>query len=81
MKRLDLQRFAEPELPDNTITPELNYETEAFINVAEPSSPTATWASLAALTTNMSQSLNERCIRQPIMQIKAGEVQRLLEHN
>ena len=56
MKRLDLQRFAEPELPDNTITPELNYETEAFINVAEPSSPTATWASLAALTTNMSQS-------------------------
>ena len=35
MKRLDLQRFAEPELPDNTITPELNYETEAFLNIAE----------------------------------------------
>lgn len=59
MERINLQMFAEPELPDNTITPEMNYETEAFINVAEPSAPTATWASLAALTKNMAQSLNE----------------------
>lgn len=59
MERINLQMFADPELPDNTITPEMNYETEAFINVAEPSAPTATWASLAALTKNMAQSLNE----------------------
>ena len=58
MKRLDLQRFAEPELPDNTITPELNYETEAFLNIAEDKG-TPQWASLAELMTNMSQSLNE----------------------
>lgn len=58
MKRLDLQRFAEPELPDNTITPELNYETEAFFNIAEDKG-TPQWASLAELMTNMSQSLNE----------------------
>lgn len=59
MKKINLQMFAEPELPANTITPEMNYETEAFINTAEPSAPTATWASLAALTKNMAQSLNE----------------------
>lgn len=58
MERLDLQRFAEPELPDNTITPELNYETEAFLNIAEDKG-TPQWASLAELTTNISQSLNE----------------------
>ena len=58
MKRLDLQRFAEPELPDNTITPELNYETEAFLNIAEDKG-TPQWASLAELMTNMSQSLYE----------------------
>jgi hypothetical protein len=58
VKRLDLQRFAEPELPDNTITPELNYETEAFLNIAEDKG-TPQWASLAELMTNMSQSLNE----------------------
>lgn len=58
MKRLDLQRFAEPELPDNTITPELNYETEAFLNITEDKG-TPQWASLAELMTNMSQSLNE----------------------
>lgn len=58
MKRLDLQRFAEQELPDNTITPELNYETEAFLNIAEDKG-TPQWASLAELMTNMSQSLNE----------------------
>lgn len=58
MKILNLQLFAEPELPKNTITPEMNYETEAFINTA-PTGETPTWASLAALMKNMAQSLNE----------------------
>lgn len=57
MRRMKLQLFAET-LPANTITPELNYETEAFINTA-PTGTTATWASLAALTKNMAESLNE----------------------
>ena len=57
MERLDLQLFAEV-LPENTITPEINYETEAFINTT-PSAESPTWASLSALTKNMSQSLNE----------------------
>lgn len=57
MKRLDLQVFAET-LPANTITPEINYETEGFINTA-PEESTPVWASIAALTKNMSQSLNE----------------------
>lgn len=59
MKKEELQTFAEPQLPNNTITPELNYETEAFLNIAEASSPSPEWASLANLTTNMAQSLNE----------------------
>lgn len=50
--------MAEPTLPANTITPEINYETEAFINTT-PEEETPTWASLAALTKNMAQSLNE----------------------
>ena len=54
---MNLQMFAET-LPANTITPEINYETEAFINTA-PGEDTATWASLAALTKNMAESLNE----------------------
>lgn len=59
MKRnLNLQLFAEPTLPVNTVTPEINYETEAFINTT-PSGETPTWESLAGLTTNMAQSLNE----------------------
>lgn len=57
MKRMDLQVFSEV-LPENTITPEINYETEAFINTT-PSAESPKWASLAALTKNMSQSLNE----------------------
>ena len=57
MKKWDLQQFAEV-LPKNTITPELNYETEAFINTS-PGTETATWESLAALTKNMAESLNE----------------------
>lgn len=57
MKNMELQLFAET-LPVNPITPEINYETEAFINTS-PSENTATWASLANLTSNMAQSLNE----------------------
>ena len=45
-------------LPKNTITPEINYETEAFINTT-PKADQATWVSLKHLTKNMSQSLNE----------------------
>lgn len=56
--KLNLQYFADPELPKNTITPEMNYETEAFINTT-PSEDSPKWASIAALTKNMSQSLNE----------------------
>lgn len=58
MRKLNLQLFAEPPLPENTITPEINYETEAFINIS-PDAEAAQWASLAALTTNMAQALNE----------------------
>lgn len=57
MKKIDLQLFSET-LPENTITPEINYETEGFINTA-PSETTPVWASIAALTKNMSQALNE----------------------
>lgn len=57
MEKMKLQMFAET-LPENTITPELNYETEAFINTT-PGEEAATWASLAALTKNMAESLNE----------------------
>ena len=59
MRKLDLQLLAEPTLPNNTITPEMNYETEAFINTASSGESSPTWSSLAALTKNMSQSLNE----------------------
>lgn len=45
-------------LPNNTITPEINYETEGFLNTT-PGQETATWASVAALTKNMAQSFNE----------------------
>ena len=58
MERFNLQLFAEPALPENTITPEINYETEAYINTA-PSTQSPQWASIAALTKNMSQSMNE----------------------
>lgn len=58
MKRIHLQVFAEPELPKNTITPEINYETEAFINTT-PDGDQPTWASMASMMKNMSQSLNE----------------------
>lgn len=58
MKRIHLQIFAEPELPKNPIAPEINYETQAFINTT-PTGDAPTWAPLDALTKNMSQSLNE----------------------
>ena len=58
MEKINLQVFAEPALPENPITPEINYETEAYINTA-PGESTAKWASLANLTQNMAQSLNE----------------------
>lgn len=58
MEKMNLQRFAEPELPKNPITPEVNYETESFINTS-PEDDSPTWESMANLMTNMSQSLNE----------------------
>lgn len=57
MKKLNLQYFAES-LPKNTITPEINYETEGFINIT-PNEENPTWAPIGALTKNMAQSLNE----------------------
>ena len=56
MKKRNLQYFAD--LPENTITPEINYETEGYINIT-PNESTATWATIGALTKNMAQSLNE----------------------
>ncbi|POP31633.1 hypothetical protein C3B58_15555 [Lactonifactor longoviformis] len=50
--------MAEVKLPENKVAPEINYETEAFINV-KPGQETADWASMAALTKNMAQTLNE----------------------
>lgn len=58
MKRMDLQIFAEPELPKLKTAPEINYETEAFINTT-PGEDAPTWASLGELTKNMNMSLNE----------------------
>ena len=57
MKKKNLQYFADV-LPSNTITPEINYETEGFINTT-PDAETPTWANIDALTKNMAQSLNE----------------------
>lgn len=59
MRRINLQYFAEPALPQNPITPEVNYETEAFINIEPENAENPAWASLGELTKNMSQSLNE----------------------
>lgn len=55
--KFNLQYFGDA-LPENTITPEINYETEGFINIT-PDGESPTWASIAALTKNMTQSLNE----------------------
>lgn len=57
MKKLNLQLFAEV-LPENTISPEINFETEGYINIT-PGAEVPTWASIGALTKNMAQSLNE----------------------
>lgn len=58
MKRFNLQMFADPELPKNTTTPEINYETEAFINTT-PEAEQPTWSSMGSIMKNMTQSLNE----------------------
>lgn len=55
---MKLQIFAEPTLPKNTETPEMNWETTASINTA-PEAETPTWADLGSLTKNMGQALNE----------------------
>lgn len=55
---MKLQVFAEPELPKSAGVPEINYETEAFINTA-PKEEEPVWASMGALMKNMSSSLNE----------------------
>ena len=55
--KMNLQMYAET-LPENPITPEINYETEAFINTA-PSENTPVWASMGNIMKNMAQSLNE----------------------
>ncbi len=55
--KMNLQMYAET-LPENPITPEINYETEAFINTA-PSESTPVWASMGNIMKNMTQSLNE----------------------
>lgn len=55
--KMNLQMYAET-LPENTITPELNFETEAFINT-DPSESTPVWASMGNIMKNMSHSLNE----------------------
>lgn len=55
--KMNLQMYAET-LPENPITPEINYETEAFINTA-PSESTPVWASVGNIMKNMAQSLNE----------------------
>lgn len=58
MRKMNLQLFAEPARPKNTITPELNYETEAFLDIA-PETETPDWVSMANIMKNMSQSMNE----------------------
>ena len=50
--------MAEPTLPVNPVAPEMNWETTAEINTT-PGEETPTWADIGALTTNMSQALNE----------------------
>lgn len=55
--KINLQMYAET-LPENPITPEINYETEAFINTA-PSESAPVWASMGNIMKNMAQSLNE----------------------
>ena len=59
MKKINLQLFAEV-LPKNTITPERNRARTAFIKRTPGlEGGAAKWVSLAALTKNMAESLNE----------------------
>lgn len=58
MLKMNLQIFAEPALPKNTETPEMNWETSAYINTS-PDAEAPTWADMGNLMKNMSQSLNE----------------------
>lgn len=51
--------MAEPTLPKNTETPELNWETTVSINTTPEKEAAPTWASMGGLMKNMSQSLNE----------------------
>lgn len=54
----NLQMFAGETLPVNPVIPEMNYETEVYINTT-PSAESPTWAPMTAFMKNMSQSLNE----------------------
>ena len=56
--KMNLQMYAVETLPENPITPEINYETEAFINTA-PTEGTPVWASMGNIMKNMTQALNE----------------------
>ena len=47
MYEMKLQLFAEPALPANTITPEINYETEAYINTS-PTTDSPTWLAMSS---------------------------------
>lgn len=46
-------------LPKNPTPPEMNYETETFLNI-KPDGDTATWASFDGFMKNMNQSLGEQ---------------------
>ena len=55
---IELQMFAEPELPKSPITPEINYEVEVYINT-EPGGEAPVWASMGAFMKNMASTFNE----------------------
>lgn len=55
---MNLQIFADPELPKNPIAPEINYETEVSINTT-PKGEQPTWADMGAFMKNMTSTLNE----------------------
>lgn len=58
MYKMNLQLFAEPSRPKNTITPELNHETEAFLDIT-PEAETPEWVTMAHIMKNMTQGMNE----------------------
>mgnify|MGYP000916964425 CR=1 FL=1 len=57
--KMNLQMFAEPDLPKSPIAPEINYETKAYINTTPDTEASPTWADMGNLMKNMSQALNE----------------------